>query len=454
MLYVAGLNNIMLAAISGVFLATVVILLFALKRRESFFVVREAQLKAIFATSPTPLLVGFWQEGDYATSQVNQAWINKFQLRPEQVTGFKAGEFSWWVSLADRARFIQQSHEGFSVKEFHVWLRRANGEVFLGSVSSQTQWVAGRQMLVIAYDDISSTYTMQMHLQELNRELEARVMRRTQALQEANAKLEQTLQSLEIAQQDLIQSEKLAALGSLVAGVAHELSTPLGNALMAASTLNQEIVILKDELNKGLRRSSLDVFLEGGQLSASIMQRNLKRAVELINSFRQVAVDRASEQVREFNLHQVLLETLTLFQPVLRNSSCKVTLEVSSDLNLFSYPGALSQVITNLIQNALLHAFEGKEGACLIDIKAHLNAPLQIELSVTDNGKGMDSDLCARVFDPFFTTKFGQGGTGLGLHLAHNLVTGVLGGRIELNSELGSGSCFTLQFPSHVESSQ
>jgi len=428
-------------------LALLLALFFAMQR-EKILKAREIQLESIFDTSPTPLLVGYWLDGDYATERVNSAWIKKFQIPERQVAGFKAGEFSWWVSAEDRARLINQAHAGQPVVEFNVWMRRANGEEFLGSLSSQTLEVRGRQMLVIAYEDISSNYQMQAQLIELNHTLEERVEKRTFDLQATNSKLAETLQSLEKAHQDLIQSEKLAALGSLVAGVAHELNTPIGNALMSATTLGKDIENLDEALHKGLRRSSLEQFLAESEQSLSILQRNLERASDLINNFRQVAVDRTTSQLRWFNLHQVLVEAITLLQPLLRNTQCKVLIDVPENLNITSYPGPLGQVVTNLIQNALIHAFEKQEEG-LITLKANFIADKQqVELSVQDNGLGMDKTLQKKVFDPFFTTKIGQGGTGLGLHLVHNIVTGVLGGRIQLTSEVGKGSCFILTFPS------
>lgn len=417
-------------------------------QREKTLKAHEIQLESIFDTSPTPLLVGYWQDGDYATERVNSAWIKKFQLPEQQVAGLKAGEFSWWVSAQDRARLIDQAHAGYSVEEFNVWMRRASGEEFLGSLSSQTVVVKGRQMLVIAYDDISSNFQMQAQLREFNRTLEERVERRTFALQQANLKLEETLQVLERTQQDLIQSEKLAALGSLVAGVAHELNTPIGNALMASTTLSKDIETLDEDLSIGLKRSSLEVFLTESEQSAAILQRNLERASALINSFKQVAVDRTTSQIREFNLHQVIKEAITLLQPLLKNTQHHVLLDVPEELEVTSYPGPLGQIITNLIQNSLMHAFDKQEKG-LITLKASLDEGKQrIVLTVIDDGVGMNRELQKKVFDPFFTTKIGQGGTGLGLHLVHNLVTGVLGGRIQLTSAPNQGSCFKLTFPS------
>lgn len=426
--------------------ASLLVLLFIQLRKRKLSV-SEIQLESIFDTSPTPLLVGFWREGDYATEKVNSAWIKKFQIPQEQVAGFQAGNFSWWVSPQDRARLIQQAHAGDSIQEFVVWMRRANGEEFLGSLSSQTQIVKDRQMLVIAYDDISNSYEMQAQLRELNRTLEERVERRTFALQEANLKLEKTLQSLEKAQQDLIQSEKLAALGSLVAGVAHELNTPIGTALMSATTLSKDVELLESALKDGLRRSDFEVFLAESQQNSAILQRNLERASSLISSFKQVAVDRTASHRREFNVYQVIVEAITLLQPLLKKTSHQLVLDVPEDLKITSYPGPLGQVITNLIQNALMHAFEKQENG-LIALSVSYDVVKQlVMLTVTDNGIGMAASLQKKIFDPFFTTKMGQGGSGLGLHLVHNLVTGVLGGTIQLTSSLEQGSCFMLTFP-------
>lgn len=284
-------------------------------------------------------------------------------------------------------------------------MRQANGEEFLGSLSSQTVVVSGRQMLVIAYEDISSNYQMQAQLRELNRTLEERVERRTFDLTQANTKLEETLKSLEKAQQDLIQSEKLAALGSLVAGVAHELNTPIGNALMSSTTLGNDLENLGEALQEGLRRSSLELFLNEGGQSLAILQRNLERASGLISSFRQVAVDRTTSQLREFNLHQVLVEAITLLQPLLRNTNYQILIDVPEDLEITSYPGPLGQVITNLIQNALIHAFEKQEEG-LIKLKAACKGDEQlVELSVQDNGAGMSKALQKKPLTLFLPLK-------------------------------------------------
>lgn len=435
--------------VSILFLSAALLLaLLFVMQREKTLKAREIQLESIFDTSPTPLLVGYWLDGDYATERVNSAWIKKFQIPEQQVAGFKAGEFSWWTSAKDRARLISQAHAGQPVEEFNVWMRRGGGEEFLGSLSSQTFVVRGRQMLVIAYEDISSNYQMQDQLRELNRTLEERVEKRTFDLKTTNTKLEQTLERLEKAQQDLIQSEKLAALGSLVAGVAHELNTPIGNALMSSTTLGNDTERLGEALNEGLRRSSLEQFLTESRQSLAILQRNLERASSLISSFKQVAVDRTTSQLRQFNLYQVIVEAITLLQPILRNTQYRLLIDVPEDLQVISYPGPLGQVVTNLIQNALMHAFENRQEGLII-IEANLASDKQlVELSVLDDGAGMDDELQKKAFDPFFTTKIGQGGTGLGLHLVHNIVTGVLGGRIKLTSTPNLGSRFTLTFPS------
>ncbi|SFX33981.1 His Kinase A (phospho-acceptor) domain-containing protein [Marinospirillum alkaliphilum DSM 21637] len=395
-----------------------------MERNERRLKSSQTRLQAIFATSPTPLLVGYWQGSDYATDQVNPAWERQFQIPAAKIAGLSGRDFSWWVSAQDRARFLEQAHRGEGVSQFMVWLRRMDGSHFLGSISCHTEQVRGRQMIVMAYDDVTLSYRMQQQLQELNRTLEERVAR---------------------AADELIQSEKLAALGQLVAGVAHELSTPIGNALLAASTLEAEIRQLEQAHSQGLRRSDLEQFLQEGSMNASVMQRNLERAVSLIGSFRQVAVDRTTSQVRKCSLRQVTDEALLLIQPLLKGSPHRVQVEIPEDLQLVTCPGSLTQILINLVQNALLHAFTERQSG-LIRIQAYsLNQ--ECLLVVSDDGCGISADMQQRVFEPFFTTRMGQGGSGLGLHLVHNLVTGVLEGRIRLVSEPGQGCRFELTIP-------
>lgn len=283
-------------------------------------------------------------------------------------------------------------------------------------------------------------------LRALNSALEDQVNERTAHLERSNAELAETLQALRNTQADLIQSEKLAALGALVASVAHEMNTPIGNALMACTSLGEQGQTLRLAFADGrLTRRQFD---EGMRLlieAAGLAERSLRRAAELVTSFKQVAVDQTSEHYRLFNLHQLCTEISTLLTPTLRRQGAQVELAVPDDLELGSYPGPLGQVLTNLIENAALHGLRGAGGRILL--RASLIDEQTVRLEVEDNGSGMAPEVKARIFEPFFTTRRGQGGTGLGLTIVHNLVCGSLKGQISLHSEPGQGSCFRLLLP-------
>jgi len=280
----------------------------------------------------------------------------------------------------------------------------------------------------------------------LNTELEDRVQRRTQSLEQANAELVQTLDTLRSTQDRLLQADKLAALGGLVAGVAHEINTPIGNALMAVSTLSERLRQFQQRLLQGLRRSELDALVQQVGTATDIAERNLHRAADLVSSFKQVAVDQTSAQRRRFQLDEVVREILLTLQPQIRRTPFVVEVAVPSDIWLDSYPGPLGQVLSNLIQNALLHGLAGrKQGR--VRIEAQQTEDSWLRLSVADDGYGIPAHLHGRVFEPFFTTRLGHGGSGLGLPIVHNLVTGVLGGQLELESQPGLGTRFHISCP-------
>jgi signal transduction histidine kinase len=273
-----------------------------------------------------------------------------------------------------------------------------------------------------------------------------RLDERTHALQEANAELEQSLEHLKLTQDDLVRSEKLAALGSLVAGVAHELNTPIGNSLLAASSLLDRTRMFERSAAEGLRRSELEAHMAEVKQAGDIVLRNLERAVELVGSFKQVAVDRASSQARTFLLDEVVGEIVLTLWPSLRKSGAAIDHDIPKGISMDSYPGALGQVVTNLVSNAVIHGFDGAPGGH-IRIAARQLDNDWIELTVSDNGQGIAPESIGRIYDPFYTTKLGKGGSGLGLNIVYNLVHGVLDGRIAVQSELGKGTCFTVTLP-------
>jgi len=284
-----------------------------------------------------------------------------------------------------------------------------------------------------------------------NQTLEERVAERTAMWQNANQELQQTVDALKRTRAHLINSEKLASLGRLVAGIAHEVNTPVGIGVTAASHLAEKTREVAQALAAGeLRRSELERFLDHAGRSADILLSNLYRAAELISGFKQVAVDRSSEIKRSFGVRKYLEEVLLSLQPKLKKTSIKVILDCSPDLEIISYPGALSQIITNLVINSLLHAFEPGESGT-IRISAAL-AGEKLVLGYADTGKGMDENVRAQIFEPFFTTRRGSGGDGLGMYIVYNLVVSHLGGAIDLDTAPGQGVNFTIEIPVEIPS--
>lgn len=285
-------------------------------------------------------------------------------------------------------------------------------------------------------------------LQSMDR-LERAVAERTAMLEQQNAALNQALTQLQEAQSELVRQEKLASLGRLVAGVAHEINTPLGICVTATSHLVQELKLTRDELAAGeMTEDSLVQFFDILDQSLRIMTTNTQRAAALVRSFKQVAVDQSSDDLRSFNLKRYLDEVLHSLQPKFKGRPVGVELDCPTDLHLESYPGAVSQIVTNMVVNSLVHAFE-REQKGTIRIRARMEEDGTVSFDYSDDGAGMDDATLAQLFDPFFTTKRGTGGSGLGAHILFNLATGALGGTVRAESAPGQGLHYHLRFPSN-----
>ncbi|WP_317205868.1 GAF domain-containing sensor histidine kinase [Janthinobacterium sp.] len=274
-----------------------------------------------------------------------------------------------------------------------------------------------------------------------------RAMRRAKdTLEEQNAALNTALTALREAQSELVRQEKLASLGRLVAGVAHEINTPLGICVTATSHLVQELKLTKEELAAGeLNEDGLRQFFDIIDQTLRIMTTNTQRAAALVRSFKQVAVDQSSDNIRHFNLGKYLAEVLLSLQPKLKGKPIKVEVDCAPDMELDSFPGAVSQIVTNMVVNSLVHGFEA-DAAGHIRIAARFEGE-QVLLDYSDDGAGMDAATLAQLFDPFFTTKRGSGGSGLGAHILYNLVTGALGGSVKVDSAPGQGLRYRMRFP-------
>jgi signal transduction histidine kinase len=266
-------------------------------------------------------------------------------------------------------------------------------------------------------------------------------------LQERTRQLSQSLEELRAAQGSLVQTEKLAALGRLVAGVAHEINTPVGTSLTVASALINKTRQFEAEITRGdVRRSNLTDFIAASREAASQIMSNLGHAIELIQSFKQVAADRNVSDRRRFDLSEVTEQVVRGLRFGLRKKNLTVTVDCAPGLALNSYPGPYGQVLTNLVLNSAAHAFpNGEPGA--VHIAAQPSGRNNVELLFSDDGCGMSPEVRRQVFDPFFTTKRDQGNTGLGLHIVHNIVTNRLGGRIQLETRPGAGTKIQIVMP-------
>jgi PAS domain S-box-containing protein len=271
--------------------------------------------------------------------------------------------------------------------------------------------------------------------------------RSEQEIRSARDAAEAALRNLRETQNSLIEAEKLAALGRLVAGVAHEINNPVGTCLTVASSLERKTAVFAAKVAQGnLKRSTLNDFLEISREASAQLVTSLNHAAELIQSFKQVATDRDYSNQRTFDLGDLTEQASAGLRPGLAKQNLALNVECQPDLTMNSYPGPYRQVLTNLFLNAVAHAFpDGKGGT--ISIKVLASGSDDVEILFFDDGCGMSLDVRRKAFDPFFTTRRDQGNTGLGLHIVHNVVTNCLGGRLNLDSRPGEGTRIQLILP-------
>ncbi|WP_425070138.1 PAS domain-containing sensor histidine kinase [Roseibium sp.] len=256
-----------------------------------------------------------------------------------------------------------------------------------------------------------------------------------------------------LAEKELVQTEKLASLGGLVAGLAHEVNTPIGVGLTAATFLEEKVADVSSQVTQeSLTRRGLDAFLDQAGQSSRIIVGNLHRASDLVRSFKQVAVDQSSDELRTFKLVDYVEETLLSLLPQTKKTPHEIVVTGNRDIVLTSFPGALSQIVTNLVMNSLTHAFDdGETGEIRIDSSL---TGQSAHIHYSDNGKGVSPDVLNRIFDPFFTTKRGSGGSGLGMHIVYNLVTRKLGGTVVCDSVPEEGISVHITVPLKAAPSQ
>ncbi|MCX7745732.1 MAG: sensor histidine kinase [Clostridia bacterium] len=306
------------------------------------------------------------------------------------------------------------------------------------NITENIKNISFRIFLILAICFIIGSILSGIISYKTSRYLERLVVDRTEQLQDA-------LETIKKAQHELVQSEKMASLGILVAGVAHEINTPVGVGVTAASYLNTKtkefIGILRA---KTIKMSDIENFSSLMEETADVLLRNLQRASELIKSFKQVAVDQAVEEKRSFFIKQYMDEIILSLKPTIKKANLNFIIHCEENVQIKTYAGSFAQIITNLVMNSFIHAFDGREGTITIDASIKESKLL---LVYSDNGKGMEKETLHKIFDPFFTTKRGQGGTGLGMYIVYNIISQKLGGTIECQSQLGKGTIFTVEFP-------
>lgn len=375
--------------------------------------------------------------------QVNRAVLIEFSVNKRQIMYQSVHQYFHPTELTqDKCHFCDAitkrraiSNEEVYLPQYQRWFL-----ISLASVDESNRHTGMIQSLT----NISEQKYHERQLQSHKLDLENTVTSRTQELQES-------FDTLVTTQEKLLEAKKMAALGGLVAGVSHEINTPIGICFTAASHLSDSTQALMDsvQMNK-MTRKSFDSYLDEAQMSSDLMLTNLQRASDLIGSFKQVAVDQSSEKQRRYQVKNYIQEILTSLNPALRKQPITVIFENSHDFDIQSSPSALSQIVTNLVMNALTHAFEGQESGS-ITISIECDEQDMVHLAFTDTGKGIPADHLSKIYEPFFTTKRGQGGSGLGMHIIFNLVNHSLQGQITCSSVVGQGTTFDIVFPRFID---
>jgi signal transduction histidine kinase len=292
------------------------------------------------------------------------------------------------------------------------------------------------------FEDIQKSYNIMGYELEMNqKELENRVAQRTKELNINNEILKETLDTLQKTQSQLVESEKMAALGGLVAGVAHEINTPLGVGVTAASHLETLNTSIKNKLlSNNLKKSELENYFNDSDETGMIILNNLNRAADLIRSFKLIAVDQSQDNKRIFNIEKYIQEILVSLKPALKKTKLSIDFNCPKNIEINCNPGQLSQVISNLFMNSITHAFDNNQpGLLTLVIKQE---PEKLSFHYSDNGKGISKENINKIYTPFFTTARHKGGSGLGLSTIYNIITQNMDGSIRCESIEGQGTDF------------
>lgn len=393
----------------------------------------EAQ-RQIMQAIALPLVVARMTDG--LVLAANQPALEMFGLTAEVAIG-KVYAQEFYVDSEDRQRMVRDTMAGGG--------RLDAREVHMGAVDGRRYWVLlsarefsyqGQHAILTCINNITA-----------RRNAEQELAAQWEQARAARDAAERALAELKDTQAHMVQTEKMAALGALVAGVAHEVNTPIGITLTSASLLFEQTRHLVEQYGTGkLRKPDFEEYTETAIEATQLMLMNIDRASKLIQSFKQIAVDQTSEERRVFDLCAYVHEVMRSLGVRLRRTALTVEVTCPDGLVLDSFPGAISQVITNFVINSLMHGYEAGQAGLLTVTITEPTAD-EVQLVYADDGRGIPLELQGKVFDPFFTTRRGGGGSGLGLHIIYNIATRRLGGRITLKSAPGAGATFTLRFP-------
>ncbi|MEV3821886.1 MULTISPECIES: ATP-binding protein [Aeromonas] len=405
------------------------------------------------------------QERDFSATLINSANmviccmepdLNIASINPAAIllTGYHQQEIlqhNWldlFVSKEQRDQLAASLADHGSIEDREVMMHDQQGHELVLQWTFAPFYEGPNLKYLIGFGyDITRLKKVEREIIQLNEQLEGKVVERTRSLSDANDQLGKAYDDLKQAQQTLVESEKMASLGSLVAGVAHEINTPIGISVTASSYLQERVADFKQHIeSKQLSRSYLNEFTVNLDESMQLLQGNLRRASELIASFKQVAVDQSSEARYNFSLADNLHQVVVSLGHKLKKAQCEVDIQCDPKLSIFSFPGSFTQIYSNLILNSINHGFDNWDKPKKITIKVEQQGE-ELLIDYSDNGRGIPPEILPRIFDPFVTSKRGQGGSGLGTHIIYNLVVQLLRGRINCISEPEQGAQFHIRLP-------
>jgi len=351
--------------------------------------------------------------------------------------------------------FIVGTKTPASANQFFEELMKINNEQ-----ANKLRQAIKEQMQTARSNTVNQDRQLYEELTQLNNELSntqreltkknIQLEQQRKALNKLNTELSTTIEELQQTRDQLIQSEKMASLGRLVSGFAHEINTPIGIALTAASTIEETTRTVDFMLNQeDVSETELVAALKKLSIASGLTMSNLRRAAKLVGSFKRTSIDQSLENQRLFGLHEIIRDIVTSLESKFKSTAITIEVDCPTTLNLYSYPGVMGQILSNLILNSWNHGFDEGQLAGKISIYAY-SEDEQIYLNYSDTGKGMTSEVLEKLFEPFYTTKRGKGGTGLGMFICYNLVMTRLNGTLKCQSQIGAGSQFYISFPSNI----